>query len=335
MSAAPAAKTRIAVLCAAWIAAAAAIIPVQNRIDAAGKESSVVADQLYFASPRILKLLSFGYESVVADAYWMRAIQYYGRRDEADRRPVRYKNLAALLDITTTLDPQLIDAYRSGSSFLAEPDPVGAGQPEEALKLLDKGIGVHPGDWRLYYDKGFVYFWFLKDYKSAGETWLVGSQQPNAPPFMQGLSASALTRGGAVETARALWQRQLRESERADLKANARNHLDSIQVNEDLWTLEFLIERFRSAAGRPPSDYQELLRAGLIRALPLDPSGVPYFYDSETATPQLSIQSKVRYLDVPYDYRDAFMEKLREQVSGLRSRVSDRRNPTGTAPPQH
>jgi hypothetical protein len=46
-------------------------------------------------------------------------VQYYGRHDEADRRPVRYKS-GAVLDITTTLDPDMVEAYRAGSTFLAE-----------------------------------------------------------------------------------------------------------------------------------------------------------------------------------------------------------------------
>ena len=115
--------------------------------------------------------MALGYERVLADFYWMRVIQYYGRRDEADKRPIRYKNLSTLLEITTTLDPGLLDAYRAGSLFLAEPDPVGAGQPQEALHLLDKGIHAHPQEWKLFYDKGFIYYWHMKDYKAAGEIW--------------------------------------------------------------------------------------------------------------------------------------------------------------------
>ena len=61
--------------------------------------------------------MALGYDRLLADFYWMRTIQYYGRRDEADKRPVRYKNLPTLLDITTTLDPDLMDAYRVGSRF--------------------------------------------------------------------------------------------------------------------------------------------------------------------------------------------------------------------------
>src|SRR3974377_2183287 len=126
-------------------------------------QQSMFSYELYFGSPAAVKKIALGYDGLVADVYWMGTIQYYGRREEAARRQVRYKNLGRLLDITTTLDPDLLDAYHAGSCFLAEADPVGAGQPYEAIKLLDKGISRHPQEWQLFFDRGFVHFWFTKD----------------------------------------------------------------------------------------------------------------------------------------------------------------------------
>src|SRR5947207_8255973 len=82
---------------------AALIKPVQDRLDDRVGKSTKVLDLLYFGSPTAVKRLALGYDGLLADVYWMRAIQYYGRREEAQRRPVLYGNLAALLDITTTL----------------------------------------------------------------------------------------------------------------------------------------------------------------------------------------------------------------------------------------
>jgi hypothetical protein len=64
------------------------LVPVQNRVDAALVRPTVDPDLLYFSSPALVKSLALGYEGVLADLYWMRAIQYYGRRDEAERRKV-------------------------------------------------------------------------------------------------------------------------------------------------------------------------------------------------------------------------------------------------------
>ncbi len=297
-------------LLGACVAAAFLVKPVQEQVDARLKSRSAGPDLLYFGSPAAVKRMSFGYESLVADVYWMRTIQYYGRRDEAARRAIPYKNLAALLDITTTLDPKLLDAYRVGSVFLGEPEPVGAGQPQAAIRLLDKGMAQHPGEWRLPFDKGFVYFWYLKDFVKAGEVWLSVSRMPTAPAWMEGLAAMAMSRGGAVETARALWQRQFQESDRPDVRTNAWNHLASIQVNEDLWTLDFFLEEYARKYGEFPAKLEDLTAVRLLPVLPRDPSGSPYLYDRGSGKVQLDPSSKVRYLKIPFDYKDEFRRKL-------------------------
>lgn len=304
-------RNRMWVFAVALLLCSTAIKPAQDRVNACfARNPSVDPDLLYFASPGAVKSLSLGYQSLLADLYWIRAVQYYGRREEAARRQVRYKNLATLLDITTTLDPQMMDVYRAGSSFLAEPEPIGAGQPEESLKLLDKGIGFYPDDWRLRFDKGFVYFWALKDFRMAGQVWLEAGRMKSAPLWMEGLAAMALSRGGAVETARALWERQYQYSSNREVKENAKNHLFSMQVDEMLWTIEFFAGKYAERHGGYPARLEDLVRAGYLKAVPVDPSGVPYEYDPHSGKAGLSAETGVRHLKVPYDYREAFLQKL-------------------------
>lgn len=288
----------------------ALIKPVQDRIWARLENRAADPDLLYFATPGAVRKIALGYEGLLADIYWMRTIQYYGQRDKAERRKVRYKNLAALLDITVALDPRMLDVYRYGSLFLSEADPVGAGRPEAALKLLDKGIALHPEGWQLRYDKGLIYFWFLKDYQAAGQVWLEASRLASAPFWMESLAASALSTGGAIETARSLWQRQYEESKREDIRENAMNHLLSIRVDENLWTLEFFIEKYLARFGSNPENLQDLVRAGYLKYIPADPANVPYMYDSVTGIVWLSPRSTVHYVALPYSYRETFRENL-------------------------
>jgi len=299
----PEGSRRFRFCCGVFLICAAMIKPVQDYVESRTGEPGQGPDLLYFSSPAAVKKMALGYDCLFADFYWMRAIQYYGRRDEASRRPVRYKNLSALLDIATTLNPDLLDAYRSGSSFLAEPDPVGAGQPMEAIRLLDKGIRAHPLDWRLPYDKGFVYFWFLKDYKTAGETWLAASRLPEAPHWMEGLAAMSLSKSGGLRIAISIWERQLKESNQASIKENARNHLLSVRVAGELWTLEALAESYKQKYGSFPRDLREAVR-GQSRPYALaDPLGTPYQYDPATGSVRLSPDSKVVYLEIPESYK--------------------------------
>jgi hypothetical protein len=296
--------------------AALLIKPVQDLVGDRLELYSVNPDVLYFSSPEGMKKVALGYDSLLADIYWMRAIQYYGRRDEADKRAVRYKNLPALLQMTVALDPNMLDAYRAGANFLAEPDPLGAGQPEEALKLLDTGINKMPSDWRLQFDKGFIYYWFVKDSGAAGKCWLAASRIAGAPAWMEGLAASALSKGGAVETAKALWQRQFQASDRADVKENARNHLSSIQIAEHLWTLEYFIGKYYERFAAYPADLNDLVRSGYLRGLPVDPLGNPYEYDARTGLVDRNMKSKITYLGAPPGYREDFLENLKKLVAG-------------------
>src|SRR6266481_5569476 len=87
--------------------------------------SSPMEDVLFISSPEFVKRASLGYSGLLADIYWMRVVQYFGRQHKRDS--MEYKALAPLLDITTTLDPNLVVAYEWGSTFLDQPPPSGAG----------------------------------------------------------------------------------------------------------------------------------------------------------------------------------------------------------------
>ena len=118
--------------------------------------------------------LSGGYSGLLADIYWTRAVQYYGRHRLAHAK--EFALLGTLLDITTNLDPHLLIAYRFGSLFLAGKPPEGAGDPQRAIYLLERGIVANPDYWRLWEDLGFIYYWDMKDYAHAARAFQDGKR---------------------------------------------------------------------------------------------------------------------------------------------------------------
>lgn len=236
--------------------------------------TKLVRESLYISSPAALKRMSLGYTGLMADIYWTRAVQYFGSHHR--RSAEEYNLLAPLLDITTTLDPKLIIAYRFGATFLAEPPPQGAGQPEKAVELVQRGIANHPDDWHLYYDLGFLQAWELHDYVGAAKTFAQGAQLKNSNPLLKVLAAAYASRGGDLETSRLLWESTYQTAGNEQIRNNALQHLQSMDSDRTVTELERRVAMYRERFGQSPSSFAQLISAGLLPGIPLDPTGQPY-----------------------------------------------------------
>lgn len=267
-----------------WIAALGvpllllALYPLQRNI--ASQHDSIAAQkqELLLRSGKLLRKLSLGYDSLLADIYWTRTVQYNGgvlERGESD-----FSLLAPLLDVTTDLDPRLDVAYQFGAIFLSEKVPAGAGRPDQAIALERKGIALNPSNWRLYYNLGFVYYWYLRDYKQAAQTFWEGSQIPGAMPWMAAMAAHIAESGGSKDTSRFMWAQILESTKDATVRANALAHLQALRAVDDLDLLKNVVEAYKKRTGRPPATVQDLVNAGLLLSVPQDPGGFPYVLDS-------------------------------------------------------
>jgi len=262
-----------AVLAAVLVVCLAAAVVTATRADQARPAATLEA-VLYIPSPAMLKRMSLGYTGLLADIYWTRAVQYFGARHVVRSR--HYELLAPLLDITTQLDPQLTAAYEFGSVFLTQPPPSGAGDPDAAVRLVKYGIQHNPGDWRLYYNLGFIYSLEKKDYLAAAQAFEQGSRVPGAHPFLKILAARMAQRGGDVETARLLWTTAYETAKDPQIKANAISHLRALQVDEVVPKLEEVVGQYTLRTGHAPGNWVDLVRAGYLPGIPLDPLGQPY-----------------------------------------------------------
>ena len=238
------------------------------------RKGATLQEVLYISSPKVLKRLSLGYDGLLPDIYWTRAVQYFGGKHVVGSQ--QYQLLAPLLEIATTLDPHLIVAYEFGANFLAPPPPKGAGLPQRAIDLVDYGIRNNPSDWKLYYNLGFINYMELRDYPQAADAFARGSKVPNAHPFLRVMAAQMAQHAGELQMARMMWTTAYQSTQDRNIRANAVSHLRALQVDEDVTTLEKLISIYRERSGHLPSSFSDLQTAGMLRATPLDPFGHPY-----------------------------------------------------------
>ncbi len=236
--------------------------------------AATLEEVLYIRSPKLVKFLSLGYTGLAADIYWTRAVQYFGGHHQ--QRALRYDLLKPLLDLTTELDPHLTVAYEFGSFFLAQKPPEGAGTPDEAVKFVERGIQNNPDNWRLYYHLGFIHFIEREDYKAAAEAFQRGSQIPGAHPWMKVMAATMASQGGDLQTARFLWTKIYESSDDRQIRQNALVRLIALRVDEDISHLEALAQSYKQRTGAYPQDWRQLIAAGSLGGIPVDPSGEPY-----------------------------------------------------------
>jgi len=238
------------------------------------RAGAVAEEALYVPSPKILQRMSLGYTGLLADIYWTRAVQYFGSHHHV--RSMDYKLLAPLLDIATTLDPHLVVAYEFGSVFLAQKPPEGAGDPEAAVRLVERGVRENPSEWRLYYNLGFIHYFERRDYAAAADAFESGSRVPGALPWMKVMAAQMSQHAGDLQTARMLWSSLYQTTESEEIRGNAAKHLRALRVDEEVSLLEKVVGGFYEGTGRWPANWVEMVAAGYLRSVPLDPSRRPY-----------------------------------------------------------
>ncbi|SRR5579871_172650 len=258
-----------------------------------GKEVTL-EEVLYMPSGKTVKRLSLGYSSLLADIYWTRAVQYFGNK--MNQGSMRYDLLYPLLDITTDLDPHLIVSYEFGSLFLSQPPPEGAGQPEKAVALVNKGIRENPSYWRLYFTLGFIHYLDRRDYKAASEAFLKGSEVPGALPWMKVMAARMAEHGDDRSTAVYLWKAVYDTSIDPQVKETAVQHLTSLRAEADIEELEKRVSIYKGRTGVLPSRWLDMVRAGLLPGLPQDPNGAEYKLLPD-GTVDVQDPAKFRFID--------------------------------------
>ncbi len=245
-----------------------------RRLDQA-RTTATPEEVLYLNSPKWVKRLSLGYDGLLADIYWTRAVQYFGGRHVVGAKD--YRLLYPLLEITTALDPKLIVAYQFGANFVAPNPPEGAGMPDKAVALVEYGIRNNPDNWKLYYELGFIYYYMKPtDYGKAAEAFERGTKVPNAHPFLRVLAAQMAQHAGEIETSRMLWQAAYATTQEELLRKNAVAHLRALKVDEDITGLETMVARYREQTGVLPSNFNVLIGEGMLLGVPVDPDGKPY-----------------------------------------------------------
>jgi len=234
---------------------------------------------LYLQSPAMARRLALSMDSLAADLYWVRALQHFGATRLQSAGPRTFDNLYPFLDLATSLDPRFVVAYRFGAIFLSEAPPGGPGRPDLAVRLLEKGIAASPERWQYFQDIGFVHYWWTGDYAKAAAAFSKGAAIAGSPWWMKSLAAVTLTQGGDRQTSRLLWRALSQSAENEWLRRDAQRRLLQLDALDQIDQLHTVVATASAAGLTPPWSWAQLLQAGTLGTMPIDPTGVPYVID--------------------------------------------------------
>ena len=144
---------------------------------------------LYLPSGTFLKGAALGYDEMLGDMLWIKAVGYFGGHAGTDRN---YTWLAHLLDVVTTLDPLYQYPYEFGGVVLAAE----VGDVNKSIALLKKGMkNVSRDDPRYWYFPFFLaydYMYHKDDYLTAAHYLEQAVKFPQSPAYLPRPGGQAL-----------------------------------------------------------------------------------------------------------------------------------------------
>jgi hypothetical protein len=224
--------------------------------------------ELFVPRPEVARATALGFDAVIADYYWLQAVQLVGSTKIVEQKSYL---LGPLIDVVTTLDPWVDHPYRFAAVWLTDSEA----SVRKANELLRRGIDHHPGDWRNYFHLGFNHFFYLGEAEPAAEVLERAIDLPNAPRYLRRLLARLKGEAGGLETAEAFLHGLLLEAEDESVREQYEKALAEIATERVARGLDEARQRYRERHGRDIETVLDLTRGPepVLAALPADPSG--------------------------------------------------------------
>jgi pentatricopeptide repeat protein len=162
-----------------------------------------------------------GFRLLVGHLFWIRVIQYYG---DIDNSLDRYAKLYDYCSLATDLNPHFIPIYTYGAAALS----FHLKRPEQAVKLLQKGILANPSETRLKLIYAAIAYQNTEQYDKMIPFLEAQIQRGDAPEMLVNILANTYTKVGRYQDAVELWKRIIKYSDNQSEQIEAAQKLQSL-----------------------------------------------------------------------------------------------------------
>lgn len=260
-------------------------------------------------SAQAARWTSAGHPTLVANLWWLRAVQYMGD-DRADERG--WEKLFPAVDLVTDLDPRHGYAYQVAGIMLG-----GAGRFAESDAIFEKGFRNVPGRYILAFQRAVNAFLYEGDYPEAAHWFEAASHVPGAPAArMRAYAAAMLAKGDQHEAAVALLKESLQAAEDDETRQSLGKQLDQVELEYRATVVEKAAAVYAARHGFPPAVLELLVLEGLLPELPADPFGGMLYLDPEGRVRSTVHQRRFERPFTPAE-RTQHLDSLKQQTRDL------------------
>lgn len=226
----------------------------------------------------IARLAALGFESLLADYYWLQAVQLVGGEVA---NPARHAaDVGRYTELVTALDPWVDHPYRFAALWMSDDREA----VHAANRLLERGIAYHPEEWRNRFYLSFNHLYQLGDAQAAARELEGAVGLPGAPTYLGRLLARLRSAGGDLDAAEAYLETLLELDPTLWFQIAYEEALVEIETERRARVLDEARERFRAENGFDLLRVEELAWGphAVLFTIPAEPSGAEWKIDEKT-----------------------------------------------------
>lgn len=259
---------------------AACVAGVHEQMDT---RSAAESGRLVTPEPSRIRAFALGFEPLIADYYWIQALQVVGNPawKHGDN-----EQLIELVDLVVGVDPWVDHPYRFGALWFDRTRD----EVRYANALLEQAIAYHPAEWRNRFYLGYNHFFHLGENQQAAEVLESALAFEQAPDYLGALVTRLKANSGGLDAAVIFLQQLVATSEDEYAKAEYGKAFDEIETERRARFLDGARQEFRRRQGRDIEVVSELWEGPqrvIERAPPPHPQFEGFVWELEAETGEI------------------------------------------------
>lgn len=215
-----------------------------------------------------LKIADLGLNSATASLLWVNLIQEVGGMDVS--RISGIDTMAQAIQMINAVDPKFSYPYAFATLLIPAFDPT---QTPVAINIGKQGIAAGANDWRIPYYMGVIYHIQYRDHDTAQQYFTMTAQTPGVPANIRLFALGYATTTSARKQTEDMWTATYNSSNDDIVRDQAKVNLEHLEIMD---ILDQAIHAYKARKGVYPKEVQDLVSAGYINQMPVDPLGATF-----------------------------------------------------------